>query len=200
MSKRWLHEHFTDQYVKRAQEEGYASRAAYKLLEIQKKDHILKPGMKVVDLGAAPGGWSQVAREIVGPGNVIAVDILPMDPIEGVVFIQGDFREQEVLDQLLVEVGDDSVDLVISDMAPNISGQKSVDQPRSVHLVELAWDCAKHILKPDGTFLTKIFQGSGVDEMTREIKSRFKVTRIRKPQASRARSPEIYILGMGFKL
>lgn len=200
MSKRWLKEHFSDQYVKRAKSEGYLSRASYKLLEIQEKDKILRRGMRVVDLGAAPGGWSQVAREIVGPGCVFALDILEMAPIEGVTVIQGDFCETSVLEQLLAAVGDAGIDLVMSDMAPNISGIKSVDQPRSVYLVELAFDFALQVLKPGGCFLAKVFQGAGVDELIRVARSRFTQVRIRKPDASRARSPEMYILGLGFKL
>lgn len=199
MSKRWLQEHFSDQYVKQAQASGYPSRAAFKLLELQKKDHFLKPGMTVVDLGAAPGGWSMVTKEIVGPkGQVFALDLLPMDPISGVTFIQGDFQEQDTLDQLLAAIGDRPVDMVMSDMAPNISGQKSVDQPRSVQLVEIARDCAGRVLCPGGCFLAKIFQGEGVDNLVRDLKKEFKTVKLRKPKASRARSPEFYILGMGF--
>ncbi len=199
MSKRWLKEHFTDQYVKRAQESGYPSRAAYKLLELQEKDHFLKLGMTVVDLGAAPGGWSMVARDCVGKqGHVIALDLLPMDPLPGVTFIQGDFQDEEVLNALLTEIGDRPVDLVMSDMAPNISGQKSVDQPRSVQLVELAWDCARRVLQPGGTFLAKIFQGEGVDDLVKALKNDFQTVKLRKPKASRSRSAEFYILGIGF--
>jgi len=200
MSKRWLEEHFSDPYVKRAQEMGYPSRAAFKLLDLQEKDHFLKSGMSVVDLGAAPGGWSMVAQKIVGEkGHVFALDLLPMDPMTGVTFIQGDFREDAVLEQLLLALDGRPVNAVISDMAPNISGQKSVDQPRSVHLVELAWDCAQQILQPGGTFLAKIFQGEGVDDLVRELKKHFKAVKLRKPKSSRPRSPEFYILGIGFQ-
>lgn len=198
-SKRWLKEHFSDQYVKKAQATGYVSRAAFKLQAIQEKDKLITPGMTVVDLGAAPGGWSQVARELVGEkGKVIALDILPMEPISGVTFIQGDFREQSVLDELLQEAGEHGVDVVISDMAPNLSGQKSIDQPRSMYLLELAWDCARQILRPGGHFLAKVFQGEGVDTFIKDIRSNFKTVKSRKPDASRARSREFYILGKGF--
>lgn len=198
-SKRWLNEHHSDEYVKRAREEGYASRAAYKLLELNSKDSFLRPGMTVVDLGAAPGGWSQVAMERIGRnGRVIAVDLLPMEPISGVTIIQGDFTEQQVLDSLLAAVPSGGVDLVMSDMAPNISGNKSVDQPRSVCLVELALDCAYKILNKNGTFLAKIFQGEGVDALLAAMKQHFKVVKIRKPKASRARSSEIYIFATDF--
>ncbi len=202
-SRRWLDEHFSDEYVKRAQKEGYPSRAAYKLLEMQKKDKLIKPGMVVVDLGAAPGGWSAVASELVGQkGCVIAVDLLPVEPRPQVHIIQGDFNDQAVLDKLLALVAENAtnnqVDLVISDMAPNISGQRSIDQPRSLHLVELAWDCAAQILQPGGTFLAKVFQGAGVDEFLSELRKHFKSVKIRKPKASRARSSEVYVLGLGF--
>jgi 23S rRNA (uridine2552-2'-O)-methyltransferase len=202
--KRWLREHFSDQYVNKAKQEGYASRAAYKLLELQKKDHLIKPGMVVVDLGAAPGGWSQVVQEIVGQtGLVIALDLLPMESITGVEFIQGDFTEEAVLDELLEKVAQmtsfSAVDLVISDMAPNISGQKSVDQPKSLYLVELALDCALKILKPGGSFVAKVFQGSGVDNLMKALRSCFNCVKIRKPESSRARSREIYIVATEFR-
>lgn len=202
-SKRWLREHFSDEYVKKSKDEGYPSRAAYKLLEIQQKDRLIKPGMIVVDLGAAPGGWSMVAAELVGEkGAVIALDILPMAPQAGVEFIQGDFTEQETLDNLLKLVAERSkkglVDLVISDIAPNITGQKSVDQPRALHLVELAYDCAERILKPGGSFLAKIFQGAGVDDFINSLKSQFKDVKIRKPKSSRARSSEVYVRACEF--
>lgn len=198
-SKRWLKEHFDDPYVKKAQREGYPSRAAYKLLEIQEKDRIIKPGMVVVDLGAAPGGWSVVARKLVGPkGEVFALDILPMDHLTGVTFFQGDFTEQETLNHLLELLADREVDLVISDMAPNMIGMKSVDQPKLVGLVELAVDCAYQILKPGGTFLTKVFQGEGVDAVIKNLRAHFKTVKIRKPSASRSRSNEVYILAQGY--
>lgn len=199
MSKRWIKEHISDHYVKQAQASGYPSRAAFKLLEIQKKDHIIKPGMAVVDLGAAPGGWAMVATEIVGPkGKVFAMDLLPMKPIAGVTFIQGDFNDQAVYDKLMTLIGNQAVDLVISDMAPNITGNKSIDQPRIVQLVELAWHFAAEVLKPGGDFLAKIFQGEGVDSLVAELKQHFKVVKIRKPKASRPRSREIYILCRGY--
>ncbi len=198
-SKRWLKEHFADKYVKQAQSEGYPSRAAYKLLELQEKDRFIKPGMTVVDLGAAPGGWSVVARDLVGErGHVIALDILPMDPIQGVTIIEGDFNDDAVLKELLDTVGDKKIDVVISDMAPNFSGQKSVDQPRSMYLLDIAWDCARQILKPGGCFLAKVFQGAGSDMFLKQLRTQFKYVRIRKPDASRARSSEVYVLGREF--
>ncbi len=202
-SKRWLKEHRDDVYVKRAKQEGYPSRAAYKLLEIHEKDHLFKPGMVLVDLGATPGGWSLLAQELVGPdGLVIAVDVLPMPSITGVEFIQGDFSDPKVFEQLCVLVqkktSDGQVDLVISDMSPNMSGMKIIDQPRSLHLVELAWDCAKTLLKPGGTFLTKIFQGEGVDAFLLDLRRHFKHVKLRKPSASRSRSREVYLLGREF--
>jgi len=194
-SRRWLDEHFNDPYVKRAQQDGYRSRAVYKLLEIQEKDHLLRPGMTVVDLGAAPGGWSQVAAPLVGAkGRVVALDILPMDALADVEFIQGDFREQEVLDALLARLGDARVDLVMSDMAPNISGMKAVDQPRSMYLAELALDMALRVLAPGGDFLVKVFQGEEYDAYLREVRKRFGKVLIRKPKASRPRSREVYVL------
>ena len=196
----WLKEHFDDQYVKRAQKEGYRSRACYKLLEIQEKDRLIKPGMCVVDLGSAPGGWSQVAAELVGHnGRVLASDILPMDTLAGVEFIQGDFTEQSVFDSLLAAIADQPVDLVISDMAPNMSGVKDVDQPRSMYLCELALDMAGDVLRPGGDFVTKIFQGEGFDEYFRDMRQRFDKVITRKPSASRPRSREVYLLGRGFR-
>lgn len=195
----WMKEHLTDEYVQKAKDEGYVSRAAYKLLEIQEKDKILKFGQRVVDLGAAPGGWSQVASEIVGSkGKVVAIDLLPMEVAGDIIFIQGDFREQEILDQLFAVLEDEKVDVVLSDMAPNISGQKSIDQPRTTYLVELALDCAFKTLKPGGTFLAKVFQGEGVDAIINQLKTRFKSYKTRKPKSSRARSREIYLLATGF--
>ena len=199
-SKRWLDEHFSDAYVKQAQKEGYRSRAAYKLLEINARDKLIKPGMRVVDLGAAPGGWSMVARDLVGEkGRVVALDLLKMDPMAGVEFIQGDFTEQVVLDQLLALLGQHSVDLVISDMAPNMSGMKQVDQPRAMYLNELALECVQQILKPGGNFLAKLFQGAGVEDFAKAARPHFKQVKWRKPDASRARSREVYLLGLGFK-
>ncbi|MDO4643423.1 MAG: 23S rRNA (uridine(2552)-2'-O)-methyltransferase RlmE [Cardiobacteriaceae bacterium] len=198
-SQRWLKEHFNDIYVQKAQEEGYRSRAVYKLKEIQEKHRIIKPGMVVVELGAAPGGWSQyVAQCLRGSGRMIALDILPMDVLPDVTFIQGDFREQDVLDALLAEVGDMSVDLVISDMAPNTTGVRSVDQAKSQYLVELALDFAQNRLTPGGDFLTKIFHGPGFDTLLRTMKELFLTVSTRKPEASRARSQETYLLARRF--
>jgi 23S rRNA (uridine2552-2'-O)-methyltransferase len=200
-SKRWLKEHFKDEYVRKAQESGYRSRAVFKLLEIQEKDRIIKPNMVVVDLGAAPGGWSEVARQLVGRnGRVIATDILPIDPIDGVEFLQGDFREDEVLQALLALIGEDRADLVLSDMAPNISGVDAVDQPRAMYLVELALDLARQILKPGGDFLVKVFQGEGSEDYIRALRQEFDTVIIRKPKASRPRSREVYILARGLNV
>ncbi len=200
-SARWLQEHVTDEYVKRAQQEGWRSRAVYKLEEIQKSDRILKPGQRVIDLGAAPGAWSQyAARQLGAKGELIAIDLLPMDAIEGVYFIQGDFREQPVLDQVLARVAGRPIDLVMSDMAPNLSGLDVVDQPRTMYLTELALDFARQVLKPGGHLLTKVFQGSGFQELVGTARKAFDDVRLRKPQASRARSAEMYLLAKGFRL
>lgn len=194
-SSRWLQEHFNDPFVKKAQAEGYRSRAVFKLLEIQQKDRILRPGMTVLDLGAAPGGWTQAAVDLVGDkGLVIASDILPMDPVAGATFIQGDFREQEVFDAILAALDGREVDLVISDMAPNMSGERSVDQPRAMYLAELALDMATRVLRPGGDFLTKVFQGEGIDAYRAEIRRHFRQLQVRKPEASRSRSAELYLL------
>ncbi len=199
-SGRWLKEHFDDHYVKQSQKDGWRSRASYKLLEIQEKDRIFRPGCKVVDLGAAPGGWSQVAVQLVGEqGRVVASDILPMDAIAGVDFVQGDFTEESVLTQILATIGADKVDLVISDMAPNMSGALSVDQPNAMYLVELALDLSRQVLRKGGVFLTKVFQGEGFDEYLRDMKTSFDKVQTRKPLASRARSREVYLLASGFK-
>jgi 23S rRNA (uridine2552-2'-O)-methyltransferase len=200
-SARWLREHVTDEYVKRAQKEGWRSRAVYKLEEIQKADRILKPGSIVVDLGAAPGAWSQyAAREVGEKGEVIAVDLLPMDGMGGVHFILGDFREQPVLDEILARIAGRPVDLVMSDMAPNLSGLDVVDQPRAMYLTELALDFSRQVLKPGGTLLAKVFQGSGFQELVRATREAFDDVRLRKPRASRARSAEMYLLAKGFRL
>ncbi|HEB95282.1 MAG TPA: 23S rRNA (uridine(2552)-2'-O)-methyltransferase RlmE [Sedimenticola thiotaurini] len=200
-SRQWLDRHFNDEYVKRAQREGYRSRAVYKLLEIQERDRLLQPGQTVVDLGAAPGGWSQMARRIVGDrGRVIALDILPMEPIPGVDFIEGDFREEGPLQALRELLGDGPVDLVISDMAPNVSGVSAVDQPRSIYLCELALEFAREVLKPGGGFLVKVFQGEGFDQYYRELRSSFRKVATRKPKASRPRSREVYLLAGNYKL
>tara|TARA_R110001592_G_scaffold341474_2_gene630574 strand:+ start:6307 stop:6930 length:624 start_codon:yes stop_codon:yes gene_type:complete len=195
----WLKEHFDDPYVKQSQMDGYRSRASYKLLEIQKKDKLFKHGMTVIDLGAAPGGWSQVAQELVGQhGKVIASDILPMDALPDVVFVQGDFTDEQVFDDLMSKI-DDKVDLVISDMAPNMSGNASVDIPNAMYLVELALDMARQTLKPNGAFIAKVFQGEGFDDLLSEMRQSFTKVYSRKPDASRARSREIYQIGIGFK-
>jgi 23S rRNA (uridine2552-2'-O)-methyltransferase len=199
-SGRWLKEHFDDPYVKQSQQDGYRSRASYKLLEMSKKDKLIRPGMTVVDLGAAPGGWTQVAMQLVGDsGTVIASDILAMDPIAGVTFIEGDFTEQSVYDEIIMALNGRKADLVISDMAPNMSGNPAIDQPKSMYLVELALDMSRHILKPGGSFLAKVFQGEGFDELLRETRSSFVKVQSRKPGASRSRSREVYQLATGFK-
>ena len=200
-SNRWMHEHFSDKYVIQAQKKGLRSRAWFKLDEIQSTDKLFKPGMTVVDLGAAPGGWSQyVVTQIGNSGRVIACDILPMDPIVGVDFLQGDFRDELVLKALTDRVGEEKVQVVMSDMAPNMSGTPSVDIPRSMYLVELALEMAKDVLAPGGSFLVKVFQGEGFDEYLTQIRSLFTKVKIRKPDASRARSREVYIVATGRKL
>ena len=197
-SQRWLKEHFSDPYVKKAQAEGLRSRAAYKLEELVERDRLLKPGMIVVDLGAAPGGWSQWVRQALGDsGRVIALDILEMPSLAGVEFLHGDFREDAVLSQLEWMLDGKPVDLVLSDMAPNKSGVDAVDQPRAMHLAELAMDFADRHLKPGGTFLIKLFQGVGFDEYVRQLRQRYARVAIRKPAASRKRSPEVYALAQG---
>ncbi|GAA05530.1 23S rRNA (uridine(2552)-2'-O)-methyltransferase RlmE [Photobacterium leiognathi] len=200
-SGRWLKEHFDDKYVLEAQKRGYRSRAFFKIEEIQNKDKLLKPGMTVVDLGAAPGGWSQYAAEVVGDeGQVIACDILPMDSLPGVSFLQGDFREEAVLEALLERIQPDMVDVVMSDMAPNMSGNLASDQPRAMYLVELALDMCRQVLAPNGSFAVKVFQGEGFDQYLAEVRSMFKVVKIRKPDSSRDRSREVYIVATGYKL
>ncbi len=194
-SKQWMREHVNDPFVQLAQKEGYRSRAAYKLLEIDVKDHLLKPGMVVVDLGATPGGWSQVAASQVGRnGKVIALDLLPLEPLAGVDFIQGDFREENVLKQLELLLAGRPVGLVISDMAPNISGVQSADLARAIYLAELAMEFALEHLKPEGSFLVKVFQGVGFEAFLKLMKSRFAKVVTRKPKASRDRSSELYLL------
>lgn len=196
----WLQEHFNDEYVKQAQALGYRSRAIFKLQEIQEKDRIIAPDMTVLDLGAAPGGWSQYARQIVGKKHkVIALDILPIEPLEGVEFILGDFREADVLAALYQVLDNAPVNLVLSDMAPNITGSKGIDQPRALYLGELALDTARTVLTKGGTFLVKMFQGDGFDAYHQDIRQSFSQVVIRKPKASRARSNEVYILAKGFK-
>ena len=199
-SKAWLKEHRDDPYVQQAQREGYRSRACYKLLELQEKDRLIKPGMTVVDLGSAPGGWSQVAVELVGhKGRVVASDILAMDNLAGVEFIQGDFTEDAVFEQILEAIGGEPVDLVVSDMAPNMSGMAAVDQPKSMYLVELALDMAQRVLAPGGSFVAKVFQGEGFDELFRETRDAFDKVLTRKPKASRPRSREVYLVARGFR-
>ena len=202
-SQRWLKEHFSDPYVKKAQAEGLRSRAAYKLEELVERDRLLKPGITVVDLGAAPGGWSQWVRQALEsldrerPGRVIALDILEMPPLAGVEFLHGDFREDDVLSQLEAMLGGQPVDLVLSDMAPNMSGVDSVDLPRAMYLSELAMDFADKHLRVGGNFLIKLFQGVGFDEYVKELRRRYDKVVIRKPAASRKRSPEVYALAQG---
>lgn len=197
-SKAWMQEHLSDEFVKRANKEGYRSRAAYKLMELDDRDKLIRPGMTVVDLGAAPGSWSQVVVErLKGQGRVIGLDLLEVYPMPYFEFIQGDFTEASVLDQLEKLLHDGAVDLVISDMAPNMSGVPSIDQARSMYLAELALDFARRWLKPDGNFLVKVFVGSGFDELVRTMKPEFNKVVIRKPKASRDRSAETYLLGLG---
>lgn len=199
-SERWLKEHFDDHYVRKAKEEGYRSRASFKIIELDDKDKLFKQGMTVVDLGAAPGGWSQIAAERVGEkGRVVASDILPMDGMAGVEFVQGDFTEEEVLKRILSALGDQPADLVISDMAPNMSGMSAVDQPAAMYLVELALDMAREVLKPGGNFVAKVFQGEGFDQYLQDMRTSFNKVVTRKPDSSRARSREVYLLGKGFK-
>ena len=192
-SRAWMKEHIDDHYVKLAQRDGYRARAAYKLLEINEKLQLIKKGMTVVDLGSAPGSWSQVAGKLVGDnGKLIASDILPMDTLENVTFIQGDFREQEVFDKIMAEVADKKVEVVLSDMAPNTSGFTAVDQPRMIYLCELAMDFAEQVLTEGGTLVIKVFQGEGSDALRKNMQQRFSKVRSIKPAASRARSKEMY--------
>lgn len=208
-SKGWLKEHFDDEYVRRSQQDGYRSRAIYKLIEIDEKDRLIKPGMTVVDLGAAPGGWSEYCVKKLGKkGSIIALDILPMDPINGVTIIEGDFREEAVFDELLSVMdaaaekdgatNNARADLVISDMAPNISGMDSIDMPKAYYLCELALDLARQVLNPGGGLLVKLFQGEGFEAYNKELKTSFSKVVLRKPKASRPRSREIYVLATGF--
>ena len=199
-SRAWLKEHHDDIFVQRAQKEGYRSRAVYKLMEINDKDQILRRGMSVLDLGSAPGGWSQVAAKLVGEaGRVVASDILSMDALPDVVFVQGDFTEQETYDRIVASLNDKPLDVVLSDMAPNMSGMPEVDQPRSMYLVELATELAERALAPGGAFITKVFQGEGFEPWFRQIRDRFDRVTTRKPSASRPRSREVYIVASGFK-
>lgn len=200
-SQKWLREHFDDVYVKRAQQEGYRSRAVYKLKEVDEKKKLLKPGMTVVDLGAAPGGWTQyVAEKLGSKGKIIALDVLPMDPLPGVTVITGDFEDDAVFAALLKAIPEEGVDVILSDMAPNMSGNPAIDMPRAMGLSELSLDLADRILKPGGCLLIKIFHGVGFDEFLKTARSQFKEVVIRKPAASRPRSRETYLLAKGYHL
>ena len=199
-SKKWLEERARDKYVKKSKQAGFRSRASFKLLEIQEKDRFIQPGMIVVDLGSAPGGWSQAAKILVGDkGSVLATDILPMAPISGVKFIQGDFTEDAVFEDLIERVGGESVDLVISDMAPNITGIRAIDQPGSMHLAQLALDFARSILREGAYFLVKVFEGEGIGEFKQVLASEFEKVKVRKPKASRSRSREFYLLAEKYR-
>lgn len=199
-STTWLKEHFDDRFVKQSKQDGYRSRASYKLLELNEKDKLIRPGMTVVDLGSAPGGWTQVAAELVGDkGRVVASDILPMAPVPGVSFIQGDFTEASVYEEILTSLGAEKADLVISDMAPNMSGVSAVDQPSAMYLVELALDMARNILKPEGAFAAKVFQGEGFEAYLADLRQSFQKVVSRKPHSSRARSRELYLVGKGYR-
>jgi 23S rRNA (uridine2552-2'-O)-methyltransferase len=199
-SSEWLRRHVNDPYVKQAQLDGYRSRSAYKLIELNEKDRLIKPGMRILDLGSAPGGWSQVAGKLVGrKGRVLATDILPMDPVTNVDFIQGDFTDEKIVEQLLAWLGGERFDLIISDIAPNLSGIDSADQAGSMYFLELALDTVRKTLKPGATFAAKMFQGSGSDEYVKELRKSFEKVLIRKPAASRAKSREVYIVAKGFK-
>jgi len=200
-SKRWLHEHRSDAYVKQARHEGYRSRAVYKLEELDQRDHLLRPGISIVDLGAAPGGWCQYIRKRLGDkAKVVALDVLPIEPIPGVTIIEGDFRDAGVLAQLEAAIGAAKVDLVLSDMAPNISGIDSADQAGGVHLAELALEFARNRLKPGGALVTKMFQGEGFDEFVKNLRKAFDKVVLRKPKASRPRSREIYLVARGLRV
>ncbi|MGB3386068.1 MAG: 23S rRNA (uridine(2552)-2'-O)-methyltransferase RlmE [Marinomonas sp.] len=199
-SNSWMKEHFDDPYVKKSQQDGYRSRASYKLIEINDKDKLFRPAIRVVDLGAAPGGWSQIAAKLVGDkGTIVASDILEMAPLPGVTFVQGDFTEQSVYEAILAEMGDEKADLVISDMAPNMSGNSASDQPQAMYLVELALDMAAQVLRPGGNYLVKVFQGEGFEEYLKAMRAQFASVVTRKPEASRARSREVYLLGRQYK-
>ena len=199
-SARWLNEHVNDPYVKQAQKDGYRSRSSYKLIQLNEKDRLIRPGMLVVDLGSVPGGWSQVAARLVGAkGRVLATDILPMEPLKNVDFIQGDFTGESVLKQVLDWLGDNKPDVVLSDIAPNISGIDSADQASSMYLVELALDMARQVLKPKGDFVAKVFQGTGSEEFLKDLRTSFDKVLIRKPAASRSRSREVYMVAKGFR-
>lgn len=199
-SSEWLRRHVNDPYVKQAQLDGYRSRSAYKLIELNEKDRLIKPGMRILDLGSAPGGWSQVSGKLVGKkGRVLATDILPMEPIANVDFVQGDFNDDAVIAQLLEWLAGGKFDLIISDIAPNLSGIDSADQAGSMYFLELALDTVRKTLKPGATFVAKMFQGSGSDDYVKELRKSFEKVLIRKPAASRAQSREVYIVAKGFK-
>jgi 23S rRNA (uridine2552-2'-O)-methyltransferase len=199
-NRSWIKQHVKDPFVKQSQADGYRSRASYKLLEIIQKDRLIRSGMTVVDLGSAPGGWSQVAAKYVGhQGRVHGIDLLPMDPIAGVDFVEGDFTEDKPFNELLDLIENRTVDLVISDMAPNLSGNKSVDQPAVIHLAELAVDLAGKVLADDGVFIAKLFQGEGFDQFVQSVRKRFNRVSITKPEASRSRSREVYLVAKGLK-
>ncbi|HLB56572.1 MAG TPA: SAM-dependent methyltransferase [Coxiellaceae bacterium] len=200
-SRAWLRRHVTDPFVKEAKRQGYVSRSAFKLLAIQEKDKIFKSGMTVVDLGAAPGGWLQITSQCIGDrGKIIAVDLLPLEIMPPqVTFIQGDFNDEIILNQLIAALDQKKADVIISDIAPNLTGQSCIDLPRSIHLLELALDCAEKILKPGGTLLFKAFQGEGLEAFLKEVKSAFKQVKYRKPDASRSESKELYVLAIGFQ-
>jgi 23S rRNA (uridine2552-2'-O)-methyltransferase len=199
-SSSWLQRHLSDPFVKKAQLEGYRSRSAYKLTELNEKDRLIRPGMRIMDLGSAPGGWSQVAGKLVGAkGRVLATDILPMEPIKNVDFIQGDFTDESVVAQLLAWLGNGKFDLIVSDIAPNITGIDSADQASSMNFLDLALDTVRQTLKPGSTFVAKMFQGSGSDQYVKELRTSFEKVIIRKPAASRAESREVYIVAKGFK-
>ncbi|MGB5444142.1 MAG: 23S rRNA (uridine(2552)-2'-O)-methyltransferase RlmE [Psychromonas sp.] len=199
-SKRWMHEHVNDFYVKEANKKGLRSRAVFKLEEINNKDKLIRSGMTVVDLGAAPGSWSQWAVDTVGlKGKVIACDILPMDSIAGVDFLQGDFREEAVLNALLTRIAGKNVDVVLSDMAPNMSGSVAIDQPKSMYLVELALEMCREVLVKDGSFIVKVFMGAEFEPFMNELRKLFKSVKTRKPDSSRSRSREVYLVATGYK-
>jgi len=199
-SASWLARHLSDPFVKQAQKDGYRSRSAYKLVELNEKDHLIRPGMRVMDLGSAPGGWSQVAGKLVGEkGRVLATDILPMEPVKNVDFIQGDFTDEAVFNRILEALNGAKPDLIISDIAPNITGIDSADQGTSIYLVELALDMVRRVLKPKGNFVVKVFQGSGSDAYLKDVRTSFEKVSVRKPAASRSRSREVYVVARGFR-
>lgn len=199
-SNNWLQEHVNDPYVKQAQRDGYRSRSSYKLIQLNEKDRLIRPGMLIVDLGSAPGGWSQVAGRLVGEkGRVLATDILPMDPVKNVDFIQGDFTEDAVLNEVLERLGGRKPQLIVCDIAPNITGIDSADQASSMYLVELALDFARQALEPGGDFVAKVFQGAGSDAYLKDVRTSFEKVLVRKPAASRPRSREVYVVAKGFK-